>query len=170
MYSVSIPFKRESTSKLAAEHNPKGFERIRFNSLQTGKHIQTRGDGGKSAGEQVSIPFKRESTSKRPIEYAVGTDRAKFQFPSNGKAHPNQKRNRRFCFSGEFQFPSNGKAHPNFFLNNRQHIRNHQFQFPSNGKAHPNPLTEIPPSGISISFNSLQTGKHIQTLESPSLC
>ena len=138
MYSVSIPFKRESTSKLAAEHNPKGFERIRFNSLQTGKHIQTRGDGGKSAGEQVSIPFKRESTSKRPIEYAVGTDRAKFQFPSNGKAHPNQKRNRRFCFSGEFQFPSNGKAHPN-------------------------PLTEIPPSGISISFNSLQTGKHIQT-------
>ena len=63
----------------------------------------------------------------------------------------------------KFQFPSNGKADPKqstvrvlsqFLL----------FQFPSNGKADPKPGSEdpwIPPSPSC--FNSLQTGKRIQS-------
>ena len=38
---VSIPFKRESTSKLPTVNSNASDWKLRFNSLQTGKHIQT---------------------------------------------------------------------------------------------------------------------------------
>ena len=61
---VSIPFKRESISKVATpkwrEYKTQGF-----NSLQTGKHIQSlKRDIIEKITDRVSIPFKRESISK----------------------------------------------------------------------------------------------------------
>ena len=139
MEFVSIPFKRESVSK-GKRFAGKSSRRIRFqfpsngkaypklgevvsvvdvvacfNSLQTGKRIQSVScnlgslrkhkmfqfpSNGKAypkgetlvqmrEGKIVSIPFKRESVSK-------GTDgndtkrTIKFQFPSNGKAYPKE--------------------------------------------------------------------------------
>ena len=61
-----------------------------------------------------------------------------------------------------FQFPSNGKAHSDpLSLPNSPHI-GVLFQFPSNGKAHSD--TKIShDKAVGVSFNSLQTGRHIQT-------
>ena len=61
--SVSIPFKREGTFRLrryTADPRAKGSG---FNSLQTGRHIQTA------------------------IMSATMDEEVRFQFPSNGKAH-----------------------------------------------------------------------------------
>ena len=64
MSPVSIPFKRESVFR-ARRHRPHLAQsnQIRFNSLQTGKCIQSAGDVPpiESELENVSIPFKRES-------------------------------------------------------------------------------------------------------------
>ena len=61
---VSIPFKRESLSKVRDEHSTEEMCKG-FNSLQTGKPIQ-RSTADNEAGFWwcVSIPFKRESLSK----------------------------------------------------------------------------------------------------------
>ena len=60
---VSIPFKRESISKVELQlHGP--LQDQSFNSLQTGKHIQ------------------------RQQERNVNKTIMKFQFPSNGKPYP----------------------------------------------------------------------------------
>ena len=60
---VSIPFKRESVSK--AETEKKWFVSSKsFNSLQTGKRIQSVLEISVSDSTIVSIPFKRESVSK----------------------------------------------------------------------------------------------------------
>ena len=59
---------------------------MRFNSLQTGKRIQSFIFCTKLKSESVSIPFKRESVFKviaDTLEEAI--DKGKFQFPSNGK-------------------------------------------------------------------------------------
>ena len=213
---------------------------LRFNSLQTGKHIQ-RGLGFilRSYWDGVSIPFKRESISKVKEKNTSRLAKKRFQFPSNGKAYPKQelrgnsrvppqkvsipfkresiskgiaaahnvKKEPSFnslqtgkhiqslqiwerwpCSVGEFQFPSNGKAYPKkggvppqAFIDILR-----AFQFPSNGKAYPKPsyrAVSNKMNGVSIpfkresiskamfrqprrcgekSFNSLQTGKHIQ--------
>ena len=67
-----------------------------------------------------------------------------------------------------FQFPSNGKAHPNLRFNSLQtgkQSKPERFQFPSNGKAHPNSWQrQMAESVQAPGFNSLQTGKHIQTV------
>ena len=90
---VSIPFKRESVSKAFVGphrgHWPLNRGQ-RFNSLQTGKRIQSRDEVREAAQEAL-----------------------KFQFPSNGKAYPKgQCWRRRSCRRRVFQFPSNGKAYP----------------------------------------------------------
>ena len=90
----------------------------------------------------------------------------------------------------KFQFPSNGKAHPNMIkvwyvlmvlcasfnsLQTGKHIQTSStlrlmnqctilFQFPSNGKAHPNTTKRLKLITAHNRFNSLQTGKHIQTI------
>ena len=132
-----------------------------FNSLQTGKRIQSGvAFNSRGGGPSVSIPFKRESGSK-----ALGGDwryaLIKFQFPSNGKADPKQITTSvsPLCCP-EFQFPSNGKADPKCACcvcgNILQQVSipfkresgskaewEHggsdavEFQFPSNGKADP---------------------------------
>ena len=114
-----------------------------FNSLQTGKPIQSRwlviGFLG-NVVSFVSIPFKRESVSKACPSWRHWCLRTKFQFPSNGKADPKWiKAISMTQFQSMFQFPSNGKAYPKLtcFVNS-----------PDNN----------------YSFNSLQTGKRIQSL------
>ena len=117
---VSIPFKRESLSKEQSDYR-ETLSRHRFNSLQTGKPIQSppwfyptglaiwgfnslqtgkpiqSGRGGRiysySDGGTVSIPFKRESLSKAMEEMLCFTKIFLFQFPSNGKAYPKRGAN-----------------------------------------------------------------------------
>ena len=62
-YQVSIPFKRESVSKVLTKIN---FSLLTtsFNSLQTGKRIQSEQHQIQLELHRVSIPFKRESVSK----------------------------------------------------------------------------------------------------------
>ena len=61
---VSIPFKRESISKVAILRTIDAYENPSFNSLQTGKHIQ-------SGLASIIVEIVKS-----------------FQFPSNGKAYP----------------------------------------------------------------------------------
>ena len=90
---------------------------------------------------EVSIPFKRESVSKATLGVVMAFSLMVFvfQFPSNGKAYPKWRHGIEDDYSSQpmFQFPSNGKAYP------KQNILNN----PVNVK----------------SFNSLQTGKRIQS-------
>ena len=68
---------------------------------------------------------------------------------------------------GGFQFPSNGKADPNGYKRvTVSSVAFHEFQFPSNGKADPNIRTSRRRRTLLICFNSLQTGKQIQTIRS----
>ena len=96
---VSIPFKRESLSKvLCISQMNTSLKWSCFNSLQTGKPIQRNPDSPVSWLWRyfVSIPFKRESLSKEVIRIPRGKKETPvFQFPSNGKAYPKRYRYRR---------------------------------------------------------------------------
>ena len=61
-----------------------------------------------------------------------------------------------------FQFPSNGKAYPKNTTCRWCRYSGFEFQFPSNGKAYTKPAVGVGSYGRTSSFNSLQTGKHIQ--------
>ena len=64
---VSIPFKRESTAKVALGDAVLRLGEktlVRFNSLQTGKHSESQLRSVVDRLDVVSIPFKRESTAK----------------------------------------------------------------------------------------------------------
>ena len=114
-HRVSIPFKRESLSKVKrSKHLPPQSHKS-FNSLQTGKPIQRNG-----------------------TLYIVGLDIA-FQFPSNGKAYPKQVQQCPKPSPILFQFPSNGKAYPKETSSSGKMVSILEFQFPSNGKAYPKP-------------------------------
>ena len=110
---VSIPFKRESISKEFAEAVASLGDLSGFNSLQTGKRIQSR--------------MRRTGTMKS----------RKFQFPSNGKADP--KANRRCCRS----------------------LDRRSFNSLQTGKRIQREEVVFGPY-IFECFNSLQTGKRIQ--------
>ena len=117
-------------------------KKMSFNSLQTGKHMESVPDG--------NLPRVRLNA---------------FQFPSNGKAHGKHKDEKRCGGLGKFQFPSNGKAHGKQATIQRRHTCLRQFQFPSNGKAHGKHCS--PPLfllNFFMCFNSLQTGKHMESL------
>ena len=84
---VSIPFKREGTFRPSRCTKCLKIRRLSFNSLQTGRHIQTQPPSSHSTNaESVSIPFKREGTFRPPFPCTY-LRRIWFQFPSNGKAH-----------------------------------------------------------------------------------
>ena len=112
-----------------------------FNSLQTGKRIQSRKEGG-DGGDCIS-----------------------FQFPSNGKADPKLNLTKTWYFPlPKFQFPSNGKADPKTLLPVSHRMRHQRLGFNSlqTGKR----IQRQKKSGgtvISLCFNSLQTGKRIQS-------
>ena len=68
---VSIPFKRERLSKVTREKFEKYEDALGFNSLQTGKPIQSDWRARiMTHAKRVSIPFKRESLSKEPLKFA----------------------------------------------------------------------------------------------------
>ena len=136
---VSIPFKRESLSKVDADESLRKTLQ-RFNSLQTGKPIQRRKDIMKLF---IFACFNSLQTGK-PIQ------RARWRAPPTTT---------RF----KFQFPSNGKAYPKIMNQTMDKVRD-VFQFPSNGKAYPKIKKNINPMRLMMwGFNSLQTGKPIQS-------
>ena len=110
---VSIPFKRESLSKGLGENIQTkrveyGFNSLQtgksiqssaaapplhraqnsFNSLQTGKSIQSLYDNLEAALRQikVSIPFKRESLSKEMLKSSGAVSRSSFNSLQTGKS------------------------------------------------------------------------------------
>ena len=114
---VSIPFKRESISKGSRLTVSFSYATMSFNSLQTGKHIQSQLETAEQNKQRVMN---------------------KFQFPSNGKAYPKIKwRDPTMTEQRTFQFPSNGKAYPKWRACKSCNKNQYTFQFPSNGKAYP---------------------------------
>ena len=113
-----------------------------FNSLQTGKCIQssfyTRHRNGP---RKVSIPFKRESVFRVNMWLTETCMRMfLFQFPSNGKVYSEVNVQISMCANClMFQFPSNGKVYSEIAYGNDETVQK-------------------------LRFNSLQTGKCIQSL------
>ena len=69
----------------------------------------------------------------------------------------------------KFQFPSNGKAYPKIQETPDLVVLMFRFQFPSNGKAYPKQAQAERIKYLEDSFNSLQTGKRIQSSSLSSL-
>ena len=141
------------------------FDLKSFNSLQTGKHIQSYlvFKWQSDPDELVSIPFKRESISKVVRACKVTKTDPVFQFPSNGKAYPKQLQSVSKKLLKKFQFPSNGKAYPkehNLRINGSILCGFNSLQTGKHIQSHTGNVHEIRPE---TSFNSLQTGKHIQS-------
>ena len=164
VWKVSIPFKRESISKVHSSPREQSRKR-RFNSLQTGKHIQSFEEYPQGISTQVSIPFKRESISKAEfnaaeVEHAIEW----FPFPSNGKAYPKRSENheawrKHGTVSIPFKRESISKE-----IGDKEWIANRSKSFNSlqTGK-HIQRRSMWPPRRRSVGFNSLQTGKPIQS-------
>ena len=184
---VSIPFKRESISKDWWVYRI-DWRVESFNSLQTGKYIQSSSkreidltddkfqfpSNGKVYPKFVNclnaipkLSFNSLQTGKyiqRAETANTRADEAEFQFPSNGKVYPKTE-----CFcqvyilnlvSIPFKRESISKEGGLGHLRNNRH---HKFQFPSNGKVYPKlPTTSSKTAPIKC-FNSLQTGKYIQS-------
>ena len=135
---VSIPFKRESGSKEQA----RGHRRWRiwsFNSLQTGKRIQSGSNGGNNGGTKT------------------------FQFPSNGKAYPKTipKTLRNSCIES-FNSLQTGKPIQSNADRIPPHTHRHKsFNSLQTGKRIQREWAVLLEKALD-SFNSLQTGKRIQ--------
>ena len=140
---VSIPFKRESGSKVNTISPRRSGCMRSFNSLQAGKRIQRWSWKHISslATGRVSIPFKRESGSK--VGRKVHQDRRSgkyfvFNSPSSGKADPKSSKVWSNILTKKvFQFPSSGKADPKKISHQDNEAVLLEFQFPSSGKADP---------------------------------
>ena len=137
---VSIPYEREGTFRpgTANERKPNGWS---FNSLRTGRHIQTRIFYSLYFHLiPVSIPYEREGTFRRKedSESNCRRDVREFQFPTNGKAHSDKQGRWNAATRPEcwFQFPTNGKAHSDRLGTFHRRLQWFRFQFPTNGKAH----------------------------------
>ena len=140
---VSIPFKRESVSKVKEGILTEDPNKVlSFNSLQTGKCIQRK--------------FASHRSEMRLL----------FQFPSNGKVYPKfLMAATTIALTPKFQFPSNGKVYPKDQFSDNARLLNLSFnslqtgkciqrcdqtvahndktivfQFPSNGKVYPKSL------------------------------
>ena len=163
---------------------------LRFNSLQTGKHTESISSAGyRHPTLRVSIPFKRESTLKVDIDWGIkkllvcfnslqtgkhteretfpsaNTERLKFQFPSNGKAHwksPKRRNGSSRLSSVSIPFKRESTLKVSTKVVKRKVILT--FQFPSNGKAHWKWTSRRLYIRRWTSFNSLQTGKHTESM------
>ena len=112
-HQVSIPFKRESISKVTLDSGLTVGKMYEFQFPSNGK-VYPKGSMVsffQKSGAWVSIPFKRESISKGKANKFTKNLR-KFQFPSNGKVYPKVSNNRINVIGYKFQFPSNGKVYP----------------------------------------------------------
>ena len=139
--------------------------KARFNSLQTGKPIQSFAfRTAPFTTYLVSIPFKRENLSKAKVAVHKG-EYIKFQFPSNGKTYP--KFVTITCETGDLGYVSIPFKRENLSKGTDrqsvwQGVNRFWFQFPSNGKTYPKLTPPSREQSIALSFNSLQTGKPIQ--------
>ena len=137
---VSIPFKRESISK--EEKNAAVLSRptLGFNSLQTGKYIQST-----RCCSVLSVRFRFNSLQtgkyiqREFIESIALTHNEEFQFPSNGKVYPKCVR----CIP------------PNAL----HWMVSIPFKRESISKGVPEGISDA----VNTCFNSLQTGKYIQS-------
>ena len=141
---VSIPSERESISKEYGDGSCSRRYCRCFNSLRTGKHIQSK-------------------TDDVDVIRAVGS----FNSLRTGK---HIQRFRRAWWKRKyklFQFPPNGKAYPKSGKNISVVTQDDEFQFPPNGKAYPKTviLKLLETKHLKPRFNSLRTGKHIQRKE-----
>ena len=114
---VSIPFKRESVSKVV--DNADKFESIAIVSIPFKREsVSKEIDSRLTAVEinvEVSIPFKRESVSKETFDIVLRRERdAGFNSLQTGKRIQSQHKLKRESqgWQAKFQFPSNGKAYP----------------------------------------------------------
>ena len=136
-----------------------------FNSLQTGKRIQSHQSYSHPPDRyKFQFPFKRGKRIQRTFRYfqAIGKEKVSIPF----KRESVSKDKGMFC-SGRrswFQFPSNGKAYPKSPYKFFRQLHLNLFQFPSNGKAYPKKTGSRGTKISGESFNSLQTGKRIQSL------
>ena len=92
-----------------------------------------------------------------------------FQFPSNGNADPKQAESAKTAGWSRFQFPSNGKADCKDMWQIFKVTPIIEFQFPSNGKADRKESIRLARAIKRFVFNSLQTGKRIQSIKERSM-
>ena len=137
----------------------------------------------------VSIPFKRESGSKPLRQLQIEKRWTEFQFPSNGKAVPNDTHGGWETHAGNVSIPFKRESGSKRVVEAVLSVNLLEFQFPSNGKAVPNASELVRSVFLSASvsipfkresgskhkyigglwiykdkrFNSLQTGKRFQT-------
>ena len=138
-----------------------------FNSLQTGKRIQSPNHCGlEKVLKKVSIPFKRESVSKVEIKFKIVETQAEVSIPFKRESVSKVKRAILLIVNEQgFNSLQTGKriqsqSQKASFAKDSDHT----FQFPSNGKAYPKFIFSKGFSCIySLCFNSLQTGKRIQS-------
>ena len=156
-------FNSLQTGKCIQSHKERGSLEYDycFNSLQTGKCIQRLQLTVLSKPTLVSIPFKRESVSKAIPSFPRKSRWGKFQFPSNGKVYPKL---RKLLISGllritSFQFPSNGKVYPKPSKKKTASLCKGKFQFPSNGKVYPKRIPPHQAVPIPLVFQFPSNGK-----------
>ena len=165
--SVSIPYERESISKekltiIATEGSTCKFQ-FPTNGKAYPKSVKDATQ--KVHLSQFQFPTNGKAYPKEMLSkaYSIGL-LVLFQFPTNGKAYPKPWKQPEHTWCYTFQFPTNGKAYPKGLKPNTQDGKNQfVFQFPTNGKAYPKPYTPWEAIKKVESFNSLRTGKHIQS-------
>ena len=113
---VSIPFKRESVSKVDTPVDAERHFGQKFQFPSNGKAYPKCLNTDLSI-ESASPGFNSLQTGKR--------------IQSLYRMHDTRP------WDQEFQFPSNGKAYPKAIKVFYAHVVNQKFQFPSNGKAYP---------------------------------
>ena len=134
-----------------------------FDSLQTGKQIQSLQCSRNNPRIRVSIPFKRESRSKaKPyLQFVITAPIVCFHSLQTGK----QIQRNRWIYQQlvllGFHSLQTGKQIQRHSTDNG--IQGHrEFPFPSNGKAYPKHFGVVKSNGGYYCFHSLQTGKPIQ--------
>ena len=114
--------------------------------------------------EKVSIPFKREGIYKAKQRWNGRKLGTTFQFPSNGKAYTKgyPKKTSQTYYYVSIPFKREGISKE--MMQILQMLARSGFQFPSNGKAYTKSLSWYSTANRrQYCFNSLQTGRHIQS-------
>ena len=161
---VSIPFKRESVFKDLVVFI--SVRELGLVSIPFKRESVFKGQASEALKERhtsVSIPFKRESVFKAQ-NAAIFHTAPSFQFPSNGKVYSKRRHPRSPSPIKRVSIPF--KRESVFKEEISEGLwRMLLFQFPSNGKVYSKFWCwELFRQCLLLSFNSLQTGKCIQSL------
>ena len=139
------------------------LSRTCFNSLQTGKCIQSVFGGSNQRNNQVSIPFKRESGSKDKFDSSQGTRFSSFNSLQTGKWI--QRESKKYISSWwysvsiPFKRESVSKEKIWFYVFHLETYVSIPFKRESGSKVE----CLYQGSKVIKGFNSLQTGKGIQS-------